>query len=141
MAEGDVEVVRKAFDAFARRDLDDLCALADSQIEFRPATGAIAGRHGPYRGHEGVRQYFDDVAEVWRQLRITPQDFVETDAGVLVLGRVWSQDKRNVVRDFPAAWLWEVEGGLVRSWRVYSDTGAAEPQQRARRWRRGRGRE
>lgn len=134
----DVEVVARAYEAFEQRDLAGMVALSHPDCEFLPATATLAGRDAGYRGHAGVEQYFADVAQVWRQLRIMPQEYVPTERGVLVLGRVWTQDQRGVVRDFPAAWLWQIEDGLVRSWEVYSGppADAAIGTRRRRRWRR-----
>ena len=60
----DIEVVKAAFAAFAARDLEAALALADADIEFSAVTGDHAGRADPYRGHDGLRQYFRDVASV-----------------------------------------------------------------------------
>ena len=67
----DIEVVKATFAAFAARDLDRVLALADPDIEFIAVTGEHAGRTDPYRGHDGMRQYFRDVAAVWEELRLT----------------------------------------------------------------------
>ena len=56
------DIVRRAFDAFSRRDLNVLLTLADPEIEFMPATARVAGRAEPYRGHDGLRTYLADVA-------------------------------------------------------------------------------
>ena len=41
------EIVRRAFDAFSRRDLAALLTLVDPEIEFSPATRRLAGRPAP----------------------------------------------------------------------------------------------
>ena len=66
MAEN-ADIVRRAFDAFSRRDLSALLAISDPEIEFMPATARVAGRGEPYRGHEGLRTYLADVARVWQE--------------------------------------------------------------------------
>ena len=45
--------------------LEQIC---DPEIEFLSMLG-ISGRS--YRGHDGMRQYFRDVASVWEELRLT----------------------------------------------------------------------
>ena len=73
------DIVRRAFEAFSRRDLSALLAIADPDIEFMPATARVAGRGEPYRGHEGLRTYFADVARVWQELRSEPAEFIEVE--------------------------------------------------------------
>ena len=72
VAGSDIDVVKAVFAAFAERDVEGVLAHADADIVFSPVTGDYAGRTEPYRGHDGMRQYFRDVAEVWDELRIVP---------------------------------------------------------------------
>ena len=62
MIASDIEVVKAIFAAFAARDVEAVLALADPDVEFTAVTGEDAGRTEPYRGHDGMRQYFRDVA-------------------------------------------------------------------------------
>jgi ketosteroid isomerase-like protein len=67
MSEENVERIRRAFDAFNRRDLDAFLALIDPEVEF---TARFMGMEGDpyYRGHEGVREW-------WRTLLAIFPDF------------------------------------------------------------------
>jgi ketosteroid isomerase-like protein len=58
MSEENVELVRRAIDAFNRRDLDALLALADPDIEYFPRILELEGG-GPFRGHDGVRSWWE----------------------------------------------------------------------------------
>ncbi len=58
MSEENVELTNEATDAFNRRDLDALLALADPDIEVFPLIARLEGG-GPYRGHDGVRRWFE----------------------------------------------------------------------------------
>ena len=81
-------VVRAVFAAFAERDVERVLELIDPEVEFTPVTSDYAGRTEPYRGHDGIREYFRDVALVWDDLRLTPRDFREVgESIVLVTGR------------------------------------------------------
>src|SRR5204863_484217 len=93
MAEN-ADIVRRAFDAFSRRDLSALLAISDPEIEFMPATARVAGRGEPYRGHEGLRTYLADVARVWQELRSEPAEFIEVGDVVVCSGR-WPRTRRR----------------------------------------------
>lgn len=71
MSEENVEIVRRIFQAAARRDQHALLTLYDSEIEWdssRPGTpGDMAGR-GIYHGHEGLRIWFRSWYEGWEDL-------------------------------------------------------------------------
>jgi ketosteroid isomerase-like protein len=59
--------VRRFAHAVTDGDADAAVALCDPAIEFLSVLG-VSGR--AYRGHEGIRQYFDDVASAWREWRV-----------------------------------------------------------------------
>ena len=67
-----MELVRKSFDAIGRGDLDALLELYDPNIKFEPLTGTRV-ETGGYRGHQGVRQYFEEADEVWDEVRKLPR--------------------------------------------------------------------
>jgi ketosteroid isomerase-like protein len=112
------DIVRRAFDAFSRRDLNVLLTLADPEIEFMPATARVAGRAEPYRGHDGLRTYLADVARVWQELRSEPEEFVEVGDVVVCTGRVYAWGVGRVI-DAPAGWVWRLRGGRLVEGHVY----------------------
>jgi ketosteroid isomerase-like protein len=59
--------VRGFAEAVTRGDVDAAVALCDPEIEFLSVL-AVSGR--AYIGHEGIRQYFDDVASAWSEWRV-----------------------------------------------------------------------
>jgi ketosteroid isomerase-like protein len=112
------DIVRRAFDAFSRRDLPALLAFIDPDIVFSPATARLAGRAEPYRGHDGMRTYMADVARVWQELRPEPDEFVEVGDVVVCTGRVYAWGIGRVI-DAPAGWVWRLRAGLLVEGRVY----------------------
>jgi ketosteroid isomerase-like protein len=120
----DIEVVRATFAAFAARDLRAVLALSDPDIEFTAVTGAHAGRTDPYRGHEGLRQYFRDVADVWEELRLTPREFREEGDLILVTGKVSARSRSRTVTG-STGWIWRVRNGKVTFGRVYASAADA----------------
>jgi ketosteroid isomerase-like protein len=67
MSEQNVERIRRAFDAFNRRDLDGFLALIDPEAEFTTRYMEMEG-DPYYRGHAGVREW-------WRTLLAIFPDF------------------------------------------------------------------
>jgi ketosteroid isomerase-like protein len=63
----DEQAVRGLADAINRRDVDAAIAVCDPEIEFLSVL-AVSGK--AYKGHAGVRAYFDDVASAWEEWRV-----------------------------------------------------------------------
>jgi ketosteroid isomerase-like protein len=121
----DVDVVQAVFAAFADRDFERLLELVDPELEFTAMTSDLAGRAGPYRGHEGMRQYFRDVDAVWDDLRLTPREYRVVGDSVLVTGRVSARSASRIV-DGSTGWIWRVRDGRVVYGRVYPSAQDAE---------------
>ena len=115
----DIDVVKAVFAAFAARDVEGLLAHAAPDIEFTAVTSDYAGRTGPYRGHEGMREYFRDVARVWDELRLTPTDYRQVGDQVLVTGRVTARSPARTVAG-STGWVWRLVDGKVVYIRVYA---------------------
>jgi ketosteroid isomerase-like protein len=91
---------------------------------FIAVTGGILGRTQPYRGHEGMREYFRDVARVWDELVLTPREFEEVGDQILVTGRVSARSPSRMISG-STGWVWRVKDGLVVYARVYSSAAEA----------------
>ena len=120
----DIELVKAMFAAFAARDLETVLSLADPEIEFTAVTGEQTGRTEPYRGHDGLREYFRDVAAVWEELRLTPREFREEGGLILVTGKVSARSQRRTVTG-STGWIWRVRDGKVVYARVYASAADA----------------
>ena len=113
------------FAAFAERDFERVLDLIDPEFEFTTVTSDYAGRTEPYRGQDGMREYFRDVALVWEDLRLTPRVFREVGDAILVTGRVNARSAARIL-DGSAGWVWRVRDGRVIYGRVYPSAGDAE---------------
>jgi ketosteroid isomerase-like protein len=76
--------VRRAVDAFRRRDASAVGELFDAEAVFRSAiVGGIEG--GTYRGHADIEQYFSDMDEAFEDWHTENERFFETGDGRVVL--------------------------------------------------------
>lgn len=118
MSEQNLDLARRAFEAFADRDVVALLALSTDDIEFLPVTANITTGGVPYRGHEGLRRYFDDIARVWAELRVFPDELLDLGDTVVVLGRVHGRGGGMII-DRPTGWVWRIRDGRIAAGRVY----------------------
>ena len=116
-----VELIRSGFDAFGRLDIDAWLEYADPEIEFFPyGTATLANEQRPYRGHDGIRAYFADMAKVWEELDVTPHAFSEVRNQVLVRGRIYGRAFGGVLVDAPGYWVIKFREGRVISAAAFS---------------------
>jgi len=117
-----MELVRRLFDAFNRRDMDEIIAVCDEEMEFFPVVTAEAvGRDAPYVGPAGLRGYFADVEQVWEELQITPSELERHGQTLLVRGRVYARSRELGIRDLPVAWIWTLRENLFIRGEVFPD--------------------
>jgi uncharacterized protein len=120
----DIDVVKEVFAAFAARDAERVVAALDPDVVFIAVTGGILGRTEPYRGHEGLREYFRDVERVWDELILSPREFEEVGDAILVTGRVSARSPARTISG-STGWVWRVRDGLVVYVRVYASAAEA----------------
>jgi ketosteroid isomerase-like protein len=114
-----VEVVRQSFAAIYRWDVDALLELYDPEVEFLPLTGTRV-ESGGYFGHAGVRDYFEEVADVWEELRPYAEDFRTADDKVVAVGGCAVRGLGSGAEtDTPMAWVVTLSDGKVTSHRGY----------------------
>ena len=119
-----VDIVRRLYEAFRRRDARTVAEMCSEDMEFVPMTLGIAGREEPYRGRDGIRAYFDDADRLWQELRATPEEFHEVGDAVVVTGRMYAWGVGRVI-DSPAGWVWRLRDGLVVHGQVFDTRRAA----------------
>jgi ketosteroid isomerase-like protein len=120
-----IELVQRVFDAFTHRDIDAMLELLAPDMEFWGPTASFARQGTPYVGHEGMREYFDDVAQVWRVLEVVPHEYRDLGDRVLVYGRAYARGQGGYISDSPTQWLWRLDGGQVVWGRVFTNKAEA----------------
>lgn len=121
----DVDTVRAIYDAFALRDIDAALPHVAEDIVFEPSgTARLTGRTEPYRGHDGVREYFADATRVWDELTLHAEDVRAARDSVVVFGRAEGRVDGQPVRR-RVVWTWRLRDGKAVSMRA-NDVGAGD---------------
>jgi ketosteroid isomerase-like protein len=117
MAQGDVELVCDSHDAFRNRELDRWLGYLHPDIEF---TSLVLELEGVHRGHEGARDWWENVVAVFPDWSPRVVDARELGDRVLVQVRAEGTGTGSGIeleRDF---WqVAEVEDGLITSWKFF----------------------
>ena len=119
MSEENVELVRRATDAFAAEDVEELVGCVDPAIEFEPH---LAGVEGSYSGREGIREFMADAFET---LEMRGMDYGEIrDLGdrVMALGTFHIHGRESGIEDdIPFPIVVTIRAGLILHLKDYGN--------------------
>lgn len=121
MSLGNVEIVRRVFDAFNRRDIAAFLELLDPDVEWVPILAVLEGR--VYRGHADVRRWIEDLATDWEFFEVHPEELDDLGDRVLVSGHWRARGRASGVEldNQPGTWLYEIRDGKVVSMLTFTD--------------------
>ena len=111
MSEENVELVRRALEAFPRGNMEEMLSYLDPEIEWHSAI--VGGAEGNiYRGHEGFRIWYADSFESFETLSNEWSEFRDLGDRVLAFGRVKARGRESGVElDSPMGWVFTLRGG------------------------------
>ena len=76
MSEQNVELHRRALEAFHARDVEAFIACLDPSVEYHSVMTVPGG--AVYHGHDGVRTYFGDFKDAWGdEFRVEAEAFFD----------------------------------------------------------------
>lgn len=83
MSRQNVQLTRRLVEAVNARDVGAVAALCDVEIEL---DSALSGVGGIYRGHDGLRRYFQDLEDAWgEEVRREPDAYFDLGEHTLML--------------------------------------------------------
>jgi uncharacterized protein len=124
MSQENVKLVGLAHERLNEGDIGGLIALCDRDFELDMSARILNPR--TYRGHEGIRRFYDEVSEVWEEFRWEPLRFLDAADKVVVLLHSHGRGRGSgmeMARD--AAMVWTVHEDRVVSVRFYIDQAEA----------------
>ena len=118
-----VEIVKRSYVAFAKKDMAGVMGDMHPDIEWQQAQGLPHG--GTYHGLEEVRRnVFEPLdAEWWDEFSAVPDEFLDAGDEVVVIGRYKGIAKGTGKRlDVPFVHVWTLRGELAVRFRQFLDT-------------------
>jgi ketosteroid isomerase-like protein len=115
MSGENVETVRRATDAYNRRDVDAALETwaPDAVLDWSRSRGPEAG---VYRGHDRIRAYMREFLGAWDEVRIELDDPVELEDDVVVVENVtYVRGRDGIESQARSAWLIRFADGLQTS--------------------------
>jgi uncharacterized protein len=121
MSQQDVEIVRRGYDAFNRKDISAVLDLYDPQIEWIEAGGGRSPA-GTFRGPESVaNEVFAMVPQNFEDFCAEPAQFLDAGEHVAVVGRFLGKAKRGATLDAPFVHVHRLRNGKTVHFQNYVD--------------------
>jgi ketosteroid isomerase-like protein len=115
VSQEDVEVVRSAWEAFARHDNAAIFPLYDPDVEIRDVF-----HDRVYRGLDGVREFFRDWLSSWDGYRSEVEEWIDAGDIVVAILHAWARGKQSGVPvEMYQAHVWTLREGKLWRLRIY----------------------
>jgi ketosteroid isomerase-like protein len=117
MSRENVELVRRGYDAFNRRDLNGFLSLMSHDVEGGSRLVAI---EGGFHGHDGVRRWWSSLLGNFPDLKLEVMEVRELGDAALVEGRIWGHGAGSQTPVENHQWqVVRFRGGKVSSWQTF----------------------
>jgi uncharacterized protein len=126
MSEENVERVRRAYDAWNRRDFDVVIEVVDPEIEWTMVGGPrFLGTEGTYHGHDGVREYWRLLIEPWDELDIEIEETRAAGDLVVAFVRFHAKAREGLEVEAPFVHLLDFRHGTLIRFRSFDNRAEA----------------
>ncbi len=121
MSQRNVELTKRAIDAYNRRDLEALRALNDPDVEidWSASRGVEAG---VYRGIDEALRFYQGYFDAFEEILIEPNCFRDADDSVVVPNISRSQGREGIEVFARSALVFTFRAGRVVRVRLYQET-------------------
>jgi ketosteroid isomerase-like protein len=124
MSQETVDRARQGLDAVGRRNLARLVGFTDKEVEWRSFFAMFEA--GEYQGHDGIRQYLDDLGGAFEVLRPEADDLLDVGDVVIGVGRIYYRGKESGVEaEAEAGWVFKFRDGKLLRFRAFKDPAEA----------------
>jgi ketosteroid isomerase-like protein len=119
MSQENVEIIRRAFEAFRANDVDAWLATISPNVKVFP-NPREPGAKTLYEGREGVLEYLSNWYGGWDEYMIEPTRFIEADDYVVVATRETGTAKQSGIRvEEEFSHVFRLQDGQTVEWRQF----------------------
>ena len=111
MSQENVEIVRAAYDAFNRGDLDAALkdAAPDCELDWSRGVGPNAGVHKL----DQMRSFLGDFTDTFESVRVEPDEFIEAGENVVVPQTGYVRGREGVEVTARVSLVWTCRDGAI----------------------------
>ena len=125
MSQANVENLRQAYEAFNSGDIGRILAFAHPDFEA-VVPPELSAEPDTYRGHDGIRRYFQSFQDAMDEIRFQPERFWDVGESVLAVVRVTAKGRRTAIPvEQRIAQVWTIRDGKGIRVRTYASPSEA----------------
>jgi ketosteroid isomerase-like protein len=124
VSSANVEIVRRAIEAFNRRDFDAALrnVAPDATLDMSHSRGPDAGL---YVGHDAVRRFWSEMTEPFERHTMIPDEFISHGEQVVVPMTSHMTGRGGIELESKSATVVALREGLMMRWTMYQDRSEA----------------
>jgi ketosteroid isomerase-like protein len=126
MSQENVEILSRLFEAFNSEDIEHILTFAhpDLEIEVPPE---ISAEPDTYRGHDGMRRYFQSFQDAMNEIRFLPERFWDLGGSMVVVSLLVTAKGRQTAIQVAqrTTGVWTIRDGKVIRVRAYASPSEA----------------
>jgi len=124
MSQENVEIVKRVFDAYNRRDLAGLEALnhPDVELDWSASRGFVAG---VYRGFDEFQRFWKSYFDAFEEITAEPVRFIDAGESVVVPNMVHIRGRDGIEVSARSAIVFTFRSHRITRMCLYQETGEA----------------
>jgi ketosteroid isomerase-like protein len=122
LTQGNIGIVRRAYEALRAGDLDELKTITSPDLVLRTSSATDGKVH---QGPEAVEEVLEVINERWQEFRAEPLEFYDAGNRVLVLGTIVTKGRNEDGFASTAGQIWTLVDGKVVEVAGFLDSEAA----------------
>jgi len=125
MSQQNVEIVRQGFEAFNSGDMGRILAFAHPDFEA-VVPPELSAEPDTYRGHDGIRRYFQSFQDAMDEIRFHPERFWDVGQSVVAVVRLTAKGKQTAIPvEQRISQVWTIRDGKATRVRTYASLSGA----------------
>jgi ketosteroid isomerase-like protein len=119
MSSDNVELLRAMLDAYNERGVEAMLPYIDPEFEVT-VPPSLSVEPDTYRGHEGMRHYFESFADVMDEVRFDAEAFVDAGDRVVATTHLFARARETGLEVEQLVFqVWTMRGGRAFKAEVY----------------------
>jgi ketosteroid isomerase-like protein len=121
VSEQNVQLHRRAIEAFNARDAEAFTAFCDPSVEWHSVFAAVGG--AAYYGHDGLRRFLTDLEDAWGdEFRLEPEAYFDLGEQTLAFQVLHGRGRQSGAKvALPTAAVVRWRDGLVVYFKAYAN--------------------
>jgi ketosteroid isomerase-like protein len=119
MSQANVELVRRGFEAFNSEDIERILAFAHPDFEA-VVPPELSAEPDTYRGHDGLRHYFESFQDAMAEVRFHPEQFWDAGESVVVVVQLTARGRQTeILVEQRIAQVWSIRAAKALRVQTY----------------------